>query len=138
MTDNITFQEIEEARKNKVFSMIGFELEEYRRNEQGNIVFTDFFSRDRYFFDARLMPGFRQFDTDQDASYFGVWVCAELLCTVTFAEGDICVVVCKDKDHYNAEIQNYIDFYDEGFVCIALDEKGKTVYRQDRSTFLIP
>lgn len=137
MTDNISQAEIDKARSNTVFSLIGDIFEKYRRNERGNLVFDSFASINRYFFDTRL-KGFEQFDTEQDAWYFGVWVSAEHLCTVTYCEGDITVVICEDKDHYNAEIQSYIDFYEEGFICIAIGENSKTVYQQDRSKFLIP
>ena len=47
-------------------------------------------NRDRYYYDVKLSAesGWRQYDTAQDAWYFGVWVNPEKLQTLTFAEGD--------------------------------------------------
>src|SRR5438132_508470 len=54
--------------------------------------------------------GWEQFDTDQDAHYFGVWVNRGRLQTLTYAEGDWTLVTCSDREHYNAEISDAIKF----------------------------
>ena len=60
-------------------------------NDRGNTVHsrTVYTIQDRYFFDGKMCTralGFEQFDTEQDASYFGVWVNREERATVTYAE----------------------------------------------------
>ena len=44
--------------------------------------------------------GFYQYDTDQDAIYYGCWVCPESLQIVEYAEGDIQVVTCNSAELY--------------------------------------
>ncbi len=83
--------------------------------------------------------GWLQFDTSSDAPCFGVWVNPGDLTTLSYAEGDWTLILCKDTDQYNAHVQAMIDCYDEGRICRTIDtETGQTTdYRQDRSTFLI-
>lgn len=86
-------------------------------NERGNLVtsaFTD--GLNRYFFDDRVYrrgAGWQQWDTSQDASYFGVWVHRDLRQVLTFAEGDITVVECPDDEHFKAEIESMERCYGE-------------------------
>jgi len=123
-------------------------------NERGNEIERCRRDADRYLFDLDLCKaedGWEQFDTDQDAGYFGVWVNPRLLEIVTYAEGDVTRVKCPDAAHYNAEIKSMCEFYGEGYELIACDveafshimlgtePKGEaTVYRQDRQRFFIP
>lgn len=125
--------------QNKIFQILNFEFKATGATVEGNQRYFSWRSIDRYYFDRILIPeGFKQFDTSQDAWYFGVWVNPELLCTVTYAEGDITVIVCEDKEHYNAEIRNCIEFYEAGEIMRAISADGHcTVYRQDRNGFLI-
>jgi hypothetical protein len=109
-------------------------------NKRGNVVHRGFFSTERYivdFADDFGSEGWQQFDTDQDAHYFGCWVNPVKFLTLTYAEGDWTLVECFDKDHYNAEIQDAINFYGEGFEFKTIDENGITEYRQDREKFLV-
>lgn len=142
MNTNITAEEAKKASENKVFSILkgmwDFPLDTQRRNRQGNFLIESFVNTNRYYFDSRLCPeGFEQFDTDQDAWYFGVWVSKENLCVVTYAEGDCYAVICENKEQYNKEIQSLIDCYEEGEICRTIGEDGMTIYKQDRSVFLI-
>ena len=123
-------------------------------NDQGNTVVHRHRSADRYIFDFDddfCAAGWRQFDTDQDASYYGVWVNSRLLRTLSYCEGDVYLAVCQDAQHYNAEIKALCAFHGEGFEMIACDmdaaqslllggePKGQaTVYRQDRNQFFVP
>ena len=106
---------------------------------RGRVLHRGFQSTERYIVDFApdFKDGWQQFDTKQDAPYFGVWVHPGKLITLTYAEGDWTLVVCSDKEDYNSEIQSMIDFYEEGFVAITYDETGKTVYRQNRQEFFI-
>ena len=74
-------------------------------NDLGNTVIRGFRSTERYrgdFDDDFRTEGWLQFDTDQDAWYFGVWVNPKTFRTFTYAEGDMTLVVCPDAEHYNA------------------------------------
>jgi hypothetical protein len=111
-------------------------------NERGNELKRGFtLHSERYeidFADGFAAEGWLQFDTSQDAWYFGVWVNPTTFQTLNYAEGDWTLCTCPDADHYNEEIQSAIDFYDEGYEAKAIDDNGGvTIYRQDRQKFLI-
>lgn len=108
-------------------------------NKQGNEVIREFCPGDRYRYDMKLnREGWVQYDTDQDAHYFGCWVNPVKLMTFCYCEGDTILVKCADKEHYNAEIQSMNDYYGDGFVAKTIDLDGTmTVFQQDRSRFLI-
>jgi hypothetical protein len=115
-------------------------------NDRGNTVYrgTAHFGCHRYlvdFADDFKAEGWLQFDTDQDASYFGVWVNPTSRRTLTYCEGDWTLVECPTSASYNAEIDDACQFYGEGFIFRAY-ELGRRPrcdeYRQDRSQFLIP
>lgn len=111
-------------------------------NERGNEVIRNFmFNGDRYRWDFDpdfKSRGWEQYDTSQDAWYFGIWVNKKLLQILTYAEGDLTLVKCPDVEHFNAEIESLNRFYEEGFIAKIIDADGKmTIYRQDRSKFFI-
>ena len=106
---------------------------------QGCRIYRTFAPAGRYiidFADDFHSDGWQQFDTDQDAEYFGVWLNPARLMTLTYAEGDWSLIECENREHYLAEVQSAIDFYGEGFIAKSIDESGITVYRQDRQEFL--
>ena len=63
--------------------------------EVDGATLDDYFTSDgnRYMFDTTLSSndGWEQFDTDQDAWYFGVWVNNSKGMTVTYCEGDVMI-----------------------------------------------
>ena len=78
-------------------------------NKLGNKV-TDlglFLHIDRYIFDSEYCAsekGWKQYDTTQDASYFGIWVHLEDRLILTYCEGDLTLVDCPDNEHLKAEL----------------------------------
>jgi hypothetical protein len=86
-----------------------------RKNERGNDIYDSFiFGTDRYIFDFDLCShrnGWRQYDTDQDAPYFGVWVNPDRYLVVTYAEGDLSIVDCHNKEGLRAELASMAEFY---------------------------
>ena len=110
-------------------------------NDRGNLIYQAFLSDERYsvdFADDFKSEGWEQYDTDQDACYFGVWMNKSKLMTLTYAEGDWSLVVCSDTQHYNAEITDALAFYGEGRIAMTIDDDGTaTEYKQDRAEFLI-
>lgn len=106
-------------------------LPEARRdlNDRGNVVTSAFIEgANRYFFDERVTrggAGWQQWDTSQDASYFGIWVHRDLRQILTFAEGDITVVECPDDATFKAEIESMERCYGEAPpVATGIDEDG--------------
>jgi len=81
---------------------------------RGNQVDRYFLPADRYKYDFGMCNhknGWVQYDTDQDAWYFGVWVHPEKMQTFTYAEGDTCLVTCISLDSYKAELADMAEFY---------------------------
>ena len=111
-------------------------------NERGNTVLREFAPGDRYLYDFKLCTpakGWMQYDTDQDAWYFGVWVNKGKREILTYAEGDLSLVTCPSVESFNAEIAHMNAFYGEGRECAVIDaESGDmTEVRQDRARFSI-
>lgn len=77
-------------------------------NDRGNQVIASFCpDRERYHYDFKtctMADGWQQWDTVQDASYFGVWVHPILRSVVTFAEGDEFITSCATAEAFSAEI----------------------------------
>ena len=107
-------------------------------NDRGNAVSSAFVgSCDRYVFDSKLCTadnGFEQFDTDQDAHYFGVWVNRKEMVTVTYAEGDLTLVACASLEGFKAEIADAEEFYGKAPpMAIGIDLDGAvTEFYDDR------
>ena len=91
-------------------------------NERGNSVYRDgeadtFLegsSEDRYGYDFNLCSaekGWKQFYTDQDAWYFGVWVHLGKRMIFTYCEGDRILTVCPTIDSFRAELADAEGFY---------------------------
>lgn len=110
-------------------------------NGRGNQCIRLFCPAERYLIDFAedfTAEGWQQFDTDQDAHYFGVWCNPQSFRTLTYAEGDWTLVECPDVEHYNAEMQDCINFYGEGRIALVIEQSGRTVeYRQDREEFIV-
>lgn len=112
-------------------------------NKRGNSIEREFLAcADRYRFDlgeCNSENGWLQFDTDQDASYFGVWVHPERREIVTYAEGDITRVTCPTVESYRAELEDMCEFYGTSPAFITIDDDGTvTKYYQDRGELLEP
>ena len=84
-----------------------------RINQFGNRVTEEFCEGDRYHYDFLFQkePGWRQYDTDQDASYFGIWVNVEKRTIFTFCEGDTIFTKCPTLDTFKAELDHMAEFY---------------------------
>lgn len=83
-----------------------------------------------YDFDALRPPEWKQYDTSQDAWYFGVWVNIAKRMIFSYAEGDRTLVICPDDEHLRAELKHMAEFYGDpppAFVCYSEPEPGKWV-----------
>ena len=111
------------------------------RSNLGNTIHRANADSERYAVDFApdfTSEGWEQFDTDQDAHYFGVWVNPAKRLTLCYAEGDWMLVGCETDADYNREIAGLIEFHGEGRIALVIDgETGDaTEYRQDRAQFL--
>ncbi len=107
--------------------------------KSGARIYRAFMSTDRYVVDtAKDRAGWKQFDTDQDAPYFGYWVNPWTLQTLSYTEGDWYLVECEHLGQYNDQIQRACEFHGPGSVATVIDDDAVTVYRQDRMRFYVP
>lgn len=64
---------------------------------------------ERYAFDEHL-KGWEQFDTAQDAPYYGIWTSVDRMATVSFCEGDVTLVVAPDLEAFRTEVRALWDW----------------------------
>ena len=93
--------------------------------------------RDRYHYDFKAcLPrdGWQQYDTKQDAPYFGIWVNAERRQVLTFAEGDETLEEFADDISFNRALKSMAEFYGPPPAAFTVvDEDGKaTRYCDER------
>ena len=104
-------------------------------NLRGNTIQRGFDMADRYKFDFGMCRTWKQYDTDQDAPYFGVWVNEKTMQIFTYAEGDTSLVTCKDLDSYHPELKSMAEFYGPqpaAFTAINIENKTITKYYDNR------
>lgn len=87
---------------------------------------------ERYRYDFELCrgcDGWKQYDTDQDAWYFGVWVHLGRKMVVTYAEGDEYVTSYPTAEALREELVRMAKFYGDpppAFTVIDMDAKTIT------------
>lgn len=72
-------------------------------------------SVNRSFFDniaCSIKDDWVQIYTENDVSYYGIWINFSLMRITTFAEGDIIEVFYETKEEFITGIQQIVDFYD--------------------------
>lgn len=98
----------------------------------------DWFTSDgsRYQIDGLCGPDWKQYDTAQDAWYFGVWVNIAARQVVTYAEGDLTIGTFATDSALGAELQRMAEFYGApppAFIVID-DDSSVTHYFDPRPT----
>ena len=105
-------------------------------NGRGNLVIPGSHSCDRYVFDTRYCTselGWEQYDTEQDAWYFGVWVHADERLTFTYCEGDWSLVQCPTEESFRAELADMARVYGSpppALVALGLDGSVTNIYSE--------
>ena len=103
----------------------------------GNTVERAFWSGERYAFDferCTAARGWKQYDTSQDAPYFGVWVNLKQRQVFTYCEGDLSLVTCPDDEHLRAELADMARGYGDpppAFVTYSFPNDGGIVTRTE-------
>lgn len=113
---------------------------EFQRNDKYCDVYHFFKPTQRYIYDfdeEMKEDGWIQYDTDQDAHYFGVWVNKKKMMILSYTEGDHYLNICHDVESFNKQIKEINKFYGEGFICKTFSEDGCVTYTQDRNKFFI-
>jgi len=109
-------------------------------NDRGNLVIPGSQSCDRYVFDSKHCTpalGWEQYDTEQDAWYFGVWVHVAERLTFTYCEGDWSLVQCPTEESFRAELANMAKFYGPpppALVALGADGSVTNIY-SERNAF---
>ena len=100
-------------------------------DEHGNTIERAFFEdRDRYLYDFELCSagkGWSQFDTDQDAWYFGVWVHLQNHEIVTYAEGDETRIRSSTLATFAAALESMARAYGQPPPCAIVIGRDGTV-----------
>jgi len=89
-----------------------------------------FYDTDRYVMDfsGLLQRGWQQYDTDQDAAYFGVWVNKETREVVTYAEGDWSLGTSPTDEEFTAQLASMAEYYGEAPPAFTvIDPEANTV-----------
>ena len=77
---------------------------------------------DRYYYDRTLLAqGWQQYDTDEDAWYFGIWIHTEKLETFTYAEGDTSHVIAPNVEAFSAELARLYLYHPQAPAFISID-----------------
>ncbi|RSM21241.1 hypothetical protein C5B76_22015 [Aeromonas salmonicida] len=77
---------------------------------------------DRYYYDRTLLAqGWQQYDTVEDAWYFGIWIHTEKLETFTYAEGDTSHVIAPNVEAFRAELARLYQYHPQAPAFIAID-----------------
>jgi len=88
----------------------------------------------RYVFDFDLCAsdkGWAQFDTGQDASYFGIWGNPFTFELVTYAEGDVGHTKLDSEIGFRHEVHKLKAFYDQtGWMFLGIDPGFNEELRQ--------
>ena len=77
-------------------------------------VTREFCPADRYLYDLKVCTyakGWAQFDTRQDASYFGNWVNPTARMLFNYAEGDTTLVECDTDEEFVARLRETFEWY---------------------------
>ena len=85
---------------------------------------------DRYHYDRTLLAqGWQQYDTEEDAWYFGIWIHTEKLETFTYAEGDTCHVIAPNVEAFRAELARLYQYRPQAPAFISIDPEAGVVTR---------
>ncbi|MCD6617292.1 hypothetical protein [Aeromonas veronii] len=85
---------------------------------------------DRYYYDRTLLAqGWQQYDTEEDAWYFGIWIHTEKLETFTYAEGDTSHVIAPHVEAFHAELARLYQYHPQAPAFISIDPEAGVVTR---------
>jgi hypothetical protein len=83
----------------------------------GSLTEHGFCSSERYAFDFNT-KGWKQYDTKDDAWYFGIWYHPGKRQIVQYMEGDVYLITSGDWEEFKAEMKDMDRFYGDPPPCI--------------------
>jgi hypothetical protein len=87
----------------------------------------------RYGYDESLEKGWEQYDTNQDAWYFGVWVHPTERKVFTYAEGDRILEIANSEHAFVALLQYMNSVYGKmPPIAVGFDSNGKPEFHAPR------
>jgi len=108
-------KEFQTAQQTLSFLKSLMDPDKSRTSEAGSKISQGFDPEgDRYLFDFRICTpatGWHQYDTSQDASYFGMWYNLELLSTFSFVEGDLILEESPTAEVFKTEMEAAAKYY---------------------------
>ena len=104
-----------------------------RREDKSSTVYRlSLPSFERYSFDWGMTEGWQQWDTKQDASYFGIWVHRPKRMVMTYCEGDASLDVMDDDDAFKEKIRAMEAFHgDPPHFATTIDHDGTVTRHYD-------
>ncbi|MGL6370225.1 hypothetical protein ACSZNB_11485 [Aeromonas hydrophila] len=85
---------------------------------------------DRYYYDRTLLAqGWQQYNTEEDAWYFGVWINTEKHETFTYAEGDTNHVIAPNVGAFRSELARLYQYHPQAPAFISIDPESGVVTR---------
>ena len=109
-----------------------------QKDEFGNTIYRGFLvNADRYLFDFNLGEGWKQFDTQDDASYLGRWTNKAERQTLAYVEGDVYFVQCKGDASYDARVRMWCEDCKPGAAFVGVDKSGIMASYEDRREHFI-
>lgn len=120
------------------FIKLMFRDSERETKDADRYIYRAWRSTGRYVFDFAeefTSTGWIQFDTDQDAEYFGKWVNPTTMQTLCYAEGDWTLVECMTVEAYNTEVRECIEFFEPAPAFVVIDDHSVTRHYQDQNEY---
>lgn len=102
----------------------------------GKKIYRWFADSERYYIDFAddyKEHGLIQYNTNQDAPYFGVWISPTKMLTLTYCEGDWTLVQCSDPISFNSEVDSIVEFYEEAPGFVSVDNQTITEHYQQKA-----
>jgi hypothetical protein len=91
--------------------------------------------RERYHYDfekCKRSDGWIQFDTKEDAHYFGIWVNPEKMQVLTWAEGDEILETAESETEFHEHLKSMAECYGEPPPAfITIDKNGQVMHYFD-------
>lgn len=98
----------------------------------GKDVHNLFLPSERYVIDFdQELKHWQQYDTSQDAPYFGTWVCIPTREVLSYAEGDWSLTKCHDAQSFRETLATMAECYGEAppaFRCFSADGSVTHIY----------
>ncbi|MGL5525087.1 MAG: hypothetical protein ACRDCY_15025 [Aeromonas veronii] len=83
---------------------------------------------DRYYYDRTLLAqGWQQYDTEEDAWYYGIWINTRTLETFTYAEGDTSHVMAPNVEVFRSELARLYQYHPQAPAFISIDVKAGSI-----------